>query len=447
MTTESPPSGRGLAAWALPLRGDGAGLWGNSAFLRLWLANAIDDFGTQISGLAVPLTAALVLGAGPVEMGMLAAAQRLPYFAFGLLAGVLVDRRSKQRLMTLVNWLRAGLLALIPLTALLGGLQLELLYLVVLGVGTCGVIFDVAYVSWLPTLVPRAQLHDANGKMESTFAVGQAAGPGIAGLLIGAVSAPFAIAVDAASFLASAFVIRGIRPPHPPEPADPEPGPAERGASIALCSFLRDIVDGLRVVWGDAFLRPTVLCSATVSLFGYAFLAVYILFLVTELGLSPGGIGIVLAAGGIGAVVGSAATVRLSDRFGFGPTMIWAQIVFAVTGITVPVAVLVPAIAVPMLAASEFLQYGALAVFSIGALSLRQVRVIPALQGRAAATARTATSGAALAGSVLGGLLGGWIGLGPTLIVGVVGMGLGCVVVIVSPLRNLARLTDAAVSS
>lgn len=426
---------RGLS----PSRG---GLWGNQAFLRIWLANAIDDFGTHISGLAIPLTAAITLGAGPLEMGMLAAAQRLPYFALGLFAGVLVDRRARQPLIILVNWLRALVLAAVPVAAVFGWLRIEILYAVAILAGACGIVFDVAYVSWLPSLVDRTDLHDANGKMESTTAAAQAAGPGIAGVLIGWVSAPFAIAMDSLSFVVSALLIRSIQPARPDSIERSAASGGSGGPVAAVRAVINEILLGIQVVWRDVLVRAVVSCSTLVSLFGFIFLAVYILFMTDVLEFSPAVMGLVLAAGGAGAVVGAMLAVRLSQRFGFGPTMIWAQIVFAVMGITVPVAVLVPSLAAPMLAISEFAQYGALAVYNIGQLSLRQARMPDAVQGRATASVRTAVSGAALFGSMLGGLLGNWIGLGETLIVGVIGMALACIVVIASPLRTLRELPE-----
>ena len=419
------------------------GLWANSGFLRMWLANAIDDFGSHITGLAVPLTAAITLGASPVEMGLLAAAAQLPHFALGLFAGVMVDRLPRQAMMVAVNWLRAMLLALIPLAALLGLLRMELLYTVTLLAGVCGTVFDVAYVSWLPTLVDRDELHDANGKMESTYAAAQAAGPGLAGVLVGLFSAPFAIAIDALSFMGSAALIRSIRAPNPEERERVVPAP-RRDVLGAARHVVTDIADGIRVVWHDGVLRAVASCSAIVSLFGDMFLAVYILFMTDVLGLSPFAIGAILAAGGIGAVIGSSAAVPISRVLGFGPTMIWAQVVFAVMGITVPIAVYVPSLAVPMLALSEFAQYGAFAIYGIGQVSLRQTRAPAGLQGRATASMRTAVSGVAFAGSLLGGVLGGWIGLGETLVVGVAGMSLACLIVIASPLRSLRNLTDGS---
>jgi MFS family permease len=420
--------------------GGHGGLWGNPGFLRLWLANAIDDFGSHISGLAIPLTAAITLGASPFEMGLLAAAAQLPHFALGLFAGILVDRVPRQRLMVTVNWLRAVLLALIPLAALLGGLRIELLYAVTLLAGACGTVFNVAYVSWLPNLVADDELHDANAKMEGTYAAAQAAGPGLAGVLAGLVSAPFAVAVDAVSFLGSAALIRSIRAPRGEE-AFAATSSSRRGVRGAVRHIADDIVDGVQVVWRDRLLRAVASCSVVVALFGFVFLAVYILFMTNILGLSPFAIGLILAAGGLGAVIGAAAAVPISRRLGFGPTLIWAQVMFAVMGIAVPIAVYVPSLAVPMLAFAEFAQYGALAIYTIGQVTLRQSRTPAALQGRAAASVRTAVSGAAFAGSILGGLLGNWIGLGETLVVGIAGMALACLLVIISPLRSLRELS------
>ena len=247
------------------------------------------------------------------------------------------------------------------------------------------------------------------------------------------------MAVDALSFAASAALIRSIRPTGSDE-RTAKAGQEAREGLGATRHVMSEIADGVRIVWGDRLLRAVVSCSTLISLFGFVFLAVYILFMTDVLRLSPVAIGVILGAGGVEAVVGAAMAVPLSRKFGFGSTLIWLQVIFAVMGITVPVAVYVPSLAVPMLAISEFAQYGAFAVYTVGQVSLRQARTHAALQGRAAASVRTAVSGAAFAGSLIGGILGERIGLGPTLVVGVAGMALACGFVLVSPLWSLRAL-------
>jgi predicted MFS family arabinose efflux permease len=241
----------------------------------------------------------------------------------------------------------------------------------------------------------------------------------------------------------SAILIRSIQATHSNDLLS-ETGNGLRDGPGAARRVTSEIADGVRVVWGDRLLRAVVSCSTLISLFGFIFMAVYILFMTGVLRLTPVAIGVILGAGGVGAVIGAAMAVPLSRKFGFGPTLIWAQVIFAVMGITVPIAVYVPSLAVPMLALSEFAQYGAFAVYTVGQVSLRQARTPDALQGRAAASVRTAVSGAAFAGSLLGGILGERIGLGQTLVVGVAGMALACGFVLVSPLWSLRDLSESS---
>ncbi len=406
------------------------GLWRHADFVRFWAAHTASQFGSHVTLLALPLAAVLTLDASPGQMGLLAAAERLPFLLFGLFAGVWVDRRRRRPLLVGADLGRAVLLALIPLGALVGFLRIELLYAVALLAGTLTLLFDVAYVAYLPALVRRDQLVEGNSKLEASYSAAQAAGPGLAGILVGLATAPIAIAVDAVSYLVSAALLVRIRAP---EPA-PE---TTAGTDHPIRGVFREIGEGLRLVLRHPLLRAITACGVTTSFFGYVFLVIYVLYMSRELGLGPATIGIVLTAGGFGAFVGALLAGPAARWLGVGPAIIWAQVAFAVTGAMVPLAVVVPSVAVPLLIASEAAQWGVLTVYTVNQISLRQAIVPERLLGRVTATSRFLVTGSAPLGSLAGGALGGWIGLGPTLVVGAIGMMFAALWVAASPLRTL----------
>lgn len=421
-------------------------LWRQPGFRNLWLAGTISDLGFHVTALALPLTAAITLGASPFQMGLLTAAESFPYVVLGLLAGVVVDRLPRRRLLVLTDWLRAALLAVIPILALMDRLTYIALLAVGVGVGVCSLISTVAQVSLMPAIIQREDLADANGRLEASAASAQAAGPGIAGILIGALSAPLAIAINAVTFAISGLILRLIpdssdaRPARSPStPSSPTTG-RRQPATSPVRDMLSQIEEGLRVLWCQPMLRASLLGSTTINLFGYVFLAVYILFMARTLGLSSLTVGLILSGGGVGAVVGAIVSPRLRRRFGFGPTMVWAMAICCAASVLVPLAVVVPGVAIPLIAAAEIIQYGTLAVFNIGGRTLRQVYAADAYQGRVNATARALASGGTLVGSLLGGILGSWLGLTETLVIGSLGMMLALLPVVRSPLPRLVTL-------
>ena len=420
----------------------------SAAFRNLWLAATISDFGFYVTALALPLTAAITLDASPFQMGLLTAAESVPYVLFGLLASVVVDRLPRKALLIATDWLRAALLAVIPLIALTGGLRFAILIVVALGVGLCSLIFHVAQASIMPTLVDRDDLAGANGRLEASGATAQATGPGLAGPLIGALSAPVAITVNALSFAVSGLILRRIpnreRDSDRAGQGEPVASGLGDGARSPMSGRLRattgEIADGLQILFSQPLLRASLLASSTINLFGYVFLAVYILFMARTLDLPEVTIGLILSSGGVGAVLGAVVSPSVRRRLGFGPAMVWAMLVCGTASVLIPLAFVFPSAAIPLLAAAELLQYGALAIFNIGGRTLRQILAGDEYQGRVNATARTLASTGTLIGSLLGGLLGGWIGLGNTLIVGAVGMMLAIPIVLLSPLRALREL-------
>jgi MFS family permease len=383
--------------------------------------------------LALPLIAALTLDATPWQMGLLSAAGAAPILFVGLFAGVWVDRLRRRPLLIAMDIGRAALLLTIPVTSAFGLLRIEILYVVALLVGALTVLFDVAHLSFIPSLIERERLVEGNSKLQTTSSVAQVAGPGLGGVLVGLLGAAFAVLIDALSFLASAVLIVGIRVTEPSRAASDE-----RGGVVA------EIGEGLQIVVTHRILRVLAGCSATMNLFGRMFLAVYVLYMTRDLGLGSVGVGLVFAAGGLGALAGALVATPATRRLGPGPTMIWAQLCFGLTGMAVPLAVLMPRVALPMVVASEFGQWMAVTAYYVNAVSVRQALAPDRLQGRVNATMRFMAGGTQPIGALLGGALGGVIGLPLTLVVAAGGMLFALLWLLLSPVRTLRVLPAPA---
>ncbi len=404
-------------------------LWRHREFLKFWAGAAISDVGSQVTLLAVPLIAALTLQATPWQMGLLAAAGGAPILLVGLFAGVWVDRVRRRPVMIATDLGRAALLLVIPVAAVAGVLCIEILYAVLLLTGALTVLFDVADMSMLPSLVASDRIVEANTKLQSTAAAAQVAGPSVGGVLVSLMTAPFALLVDALSFALSAAFIAGTRVP--------EAAPETRGARAGVVG---EITEGIRVVIGEPVLRALAGASATTILFGRMFMAVYVLYMTRVLGLSAMGVGLVFATGGVGSFAGSVVAERLARRFGPGPTMIGAQVAFGLTGMMVPLAVLVPSWALAMIVASEFAQWTAILIYWVVAISVRQAVVPDRVLRRVNATMWFLAGGARPIGAVIGGALGGVIGVSLTLVVASFGMLLGFLWPLLSPVRGLSAM-------
>ena len=221
--------------------GTGSGLWRHPDFLRLWTGQTISKFGSGITGNALPLAAVLALGAGPAEMGLLAAASAVPVVGLGLVAGAWVDRLRRRPVMIWADAGRALLLASIPAAAALGRLRIEHLFLVAALVGVLTIFFDVAYQSFVPDLVGRRRVLEANSRLASSDAVAEIATPGLTGVLVELITAPMAIALDALSFVGSALFVGAIRTPERPPAARHEPARGGVAELTAANAYLPDL--------------------------------------------------------------------------------------------------------------------------------------------------------------------------------------------------------------
>lgn len=390
------------------------GLWLHSSFRNFWAAETTSAFGSQVTIVALPLLAALTLDASPAQMGVLSAASTAPFLLIGLFVGVWADRVRRSPLLIVADLTRAALLAVIPVAWFTGWLSMALLYTVALGSGALTVVFEVASLSLLPALVGRENLVDGNGKLEASRSLAQIGGPGIAGWLVGLVGAPLAILLDAISYIVSAgFLMRMAK-------LSPEKMPTVSSRESRY--VLKDAIEGLRTVFAHSLLRPLVLCSANVNFFGFVFLSVYVLYLTNDLGLGPAVVGMVFALGGVGALLGAFVANPAARRLGQGPAMVVSMVLCGLFGLAIPLAVVLPTIALPMVLAAEFAQWLFLVIYRVGEVSARQQVTPDFILGRVNATQRFMVYGAIPLGGLLGGFLGEVVGVPMTLVVGMLGM-------------------------
>lgn len=401
-------------------------------FRRLWLGETVSLLGTQVTTLALPLTAILVLDAGPGELGLLGVAAFLPFLVFGLPAGAWVDRRRRHGILVAANLGRALLIGLVPLAALAGLLRFELLLAVTFVAGMLTVVFEVAHLSYVPRLVDRDRLVTANARLMASSSTADIAGPGLAGFLVAAVSAPVAIAIDAVSYFVAALAVLGIRR------EEPEPERARRRAR----DIVTELREGLAIVARHPLLRPLALEAVTFNVFAQVMTVVLLLYATQTLGLDAPTIGLVFSAAAVGSLAGALTTARVERRFGLGRTVAAMMVIACMAPLLVPLAGGSPALAAGVLVAAFAVEGYGVAGTVVHTISIRQAATPDRLLGRMHATYRTLTYGFVPLGAVLGGLLGEAIGLHATLVVATVGIALAPLWVLLSPVRRLRSLDE-----
>lgn len=408
-------------------------------FRKLWAAETISVVGSQVSQLAIPLVAILVLHATALEVGLLTAVEFLPFLLVGLPAGVWVDRMRRRPILVVADLGRAIALASIPIAYLLGALTIYQLFVVGFVNGVFTVFFDVAYTSYLPALVERDELVDGNSKLQVSQSAAQIAGPGMAGALVQLIGAPIAILADSLSFLGSALFLTRIR--------TREPAPERAAAGSAGSGMRRQIAEGLRFVLGHPYLRTIVISASVSNLFSAIFGAVILLFAVRELRLDAPTIGLILALGNLGILFGALLSGRITRRIGVGRAIIGGGVLGGLGSMLIPLATVLPPVPVSIIG----LFFGAFCgvLFNINQLSLRQALTPRPMLGRMNATVRFVAWGSLPIGSVIGGVLATVIGLSATLWVGAIGSMLSFVPILWSPVRSVKTIPtepDAATS-
>ncbi len=407
-------------------------LWGHRDFLKLWAGQSISVFGSQFTGIALPIVA-LQLGAGALEFGILNALGTAPFLLFGLVVGVWVDRWARKPVL-IAGDLGRGLIVLsIAFLFVAGTLSLPFLYASAFLTGTLTVFFDVAYQAYVPSLVARDQLVDANGKLEVTRAAAQVAGPGIGGAIVVVLRAAVAMVIDAITFFVSvAFLLRIRKAETPPE--------TRRGAMWA------DVREGVAVVFGDPRLRGIAGCTATSNFFSSAAGAVFVLFVARDLGYGDLAVGVVLglvfSIASIGGLVGAATAAKVAKRIGVGNAIVLG----AALNIAGPGATLLAAqpYAVPLLIAGSLVTIFAVLVYNVNQVSFRQAITPNRLQGRMNATMRFLVWGTLPLGALFGGALGTVFGLRPTLAVAFVGAATAVFWLLASPVPSIQTMPKPA---
>jgi MFS family permease len=412
-------------------------LWRHPDFLKLWSAETVSQFGTQVSLLAIPLVAIVLLEATPFEVGLLATIEFLPFVLFSLPAGAWVDRLRRRPILIAGDLGRAASLASIPIAYLLDALTIWQLYAVGFINGVLTVFFDVAYQSYLPSLVERDRIVEGNSKLELSRSAAQIAGPGLGGVIIGYLTAPIAVIADSVSFVASGLFIFRIRR------REPAPDRYARDDGSPRDSLRTEVAEGLRYVLGHRYLRSIAASTGWSNLFSSILFAVYLVYVVRVIGLSPEQIGLVFGLGNVSTLAGALLATRLARALGVGRAIIAAMAIAGPAQVLVAVA---PADtgAIGYLIAA-FLLFGfASIVYNVNQVSLRQAITPAGMQGRMNATMRFIVWGTIPLGNIIGGALGTTVGLRETIWMGAIGGLFAFLPLLVGPLRHLHEMPEPA---
>jgi MFS family permease len=399
--------------------------------MRLWSSESVSQLGSQVSMLALPLVAITVLHATTFQVGALTAVEFSPFVLFGLPVGAIVDRLPRRPILIWCDIGRAVALASVPVASALGVLNYAQLLAVVFVTGTLTVFFDVAYQSILPAIVERDQLTEGNAKLEISRSGAQTAGPGVGGLLVQWIGAASAVTADAASFVVSALLIRGIRAHEPP------PVPADE-TKTRLRALAGEIREGLSYVLHHRVLRMIAGSTATSNFFASMTTAVYLLYAVRERHYSPGLIGIVFTLGNLGVLAGAVTAERVTRIFRLGPTIMLGMLVSSLAFLLLGVAPTQHAVVYFVIVWLLF-GYGG-TVYNIDQVSLRQAITPHRMLGRMNASMRFMVWGTMPFGSLAGAALGSAIGLRPTMLIGGIGGMFAVLWVITRPVLTLREI-------
>lgn len=408
-------------------------LWRNGDFLKFWAGESVSLFGAQVTLLALPLTAVLVLHGGPGDLGFIRFLQFVPYLLFGLPFGAWVDRSRRRPILIGTNAVRLVLIGMVPVLAALDRLTAVALFAITFAVGTASALFDVTWMSYVPILLrgERGSLVEANSKLGATSSVADVAGPSLGGALVAVFTAPIAMAVNAASYAVSIVSLLLIRLP------EQRPAPSDRRLTAEL-------TDGLRFVVGNRYLRVLAAVGAAGNFFISATLAMFVLYAVRDQRISPGLLGIILSASGVGGFLGAVSANRLIRRFLIGRTYIGALSVMFLSPLLIPAAQGPTTVLAALYTAAFFFAYVGFSVANVTALSLRQAITPMPLMGRMNAAMRTVMFGLAALGGPFGGMLGALLGLRGALWVSTSGAAVLLVPLVLSPIGRLRQMPPVA---
>lgn len=394
-------------------------------FQKLWAGQTISEIGSRISREGLPLTAVMILGATPAQMGILAATGGASALVFSLAAGVFVDRVRRRPVMIWADVARCLVLATVPLAAALHRLSFLQVLIVAAVTGLLTVLFDVAYQSYLPSLIPSQALLQGNRLLGMSAASAEILGPAMTGVLIKALTAPRAILLDALSFLASTISVAAIQRPE-----------NERPPSVQT-HWREEALAGAKVIWAHPLLRALALRSITAFLFMGFLFCLYLLYAIRDLGMSTPALGLTVALGGVGSLCGAYLSERVSTRFGTGRAFFGSAVVVGLTSFLIPLAALKPSRAILFMGAAQLIGDGAWSIYVVNETALRQRLIGEELLGRVNAAMQIASRGMLPIGALAGGYVATFIGTDAALFIASAGVFASCFFLL--PIRGHVR--------
>jgi MFS family permease len=411
----------------------GSPLWRNQAFVRVWTAATISIFGSLVTHMALPLAAVLVLGAGALEVAALRSVDLVATLLFGLVAGAWVDRLRRRPVLIWADLGRAALLGSIPVAFVLGVLSFPQLMVVTVLAAVLTTFFDSADNAYLPTIVERERLVEANAALTASSSAAEFMAFGISGFLVQAFTAPIAILLDALSFLGSAVLLGSIRREEPPPPPREDREPV-----------LAEIREGLRLVVRDPILRALAAAQMAQSTMWGVFGAIYFLLVIDDLQLGPAVLGVVAGVGGFSSFIGAVVAARATRRWGIGRVAVVSMLTAAVGSAFIPLAPAgLPVLAIACLVMQQLVADSAITVYDVTEVSVRQTLVHDRALGRVASTFHVGSVIAQLVATLAAGVLAEVIGLRATAWLAPVGCLVGAAILFWSPVRSLHVLPDA----
>ncbi|MFD8205450.1 MFS transporter [Streptomyces sp. NPDC059695] len=394
-------------------------------FRRYWTGQTISLAGDQISLIAIPLAAVLALGADAAAMGLLKTAELLPALLLNLPLGAWADRQtSRRRAMIAADIGRAALVLTLPVAYAMDALTLGQLYAVAFGIGALTVLFEVCNATLFVALVPTDRYVQANSLVNGSRSMAWLAGPGVGGLLVQFLTAPFALVADAVTYLVSAGYLARIKP------AEPAPAPVAKG----------HFTEGLRWVFREPSMRALFAASGTVQFFNLMFHTLFVLYATTELGIDAGLLGLMLAAGAVGGLLGAMVSGAVVRRVGIGGSLVAGFVGFTAPLLLVPLAGGPLPLVVGVLFVAEFLSCAGVMIVDVAAGSFQMALIPDAVRARVMGAYRTLNHGFRPLGALAGGLLGTAVGLRPTLWIATVGAALAVLWLLPSPLARMREL-------
>jgi MFS family permease len=401
-------------------------------FRNFWLGQSISLLGDQITYIALPLAAVLVLDAGPAQMGYLGAAALLPHLLLSLPAGVRLDRVARRRRVLITcDLARAALLASVPIAYGFDVLTLGQLYVVAFLAGCFAVLFDLSYPTVFVSVTPRDDYLEGNSLIHGSRSFSYVAGPSVGGILVQAFSAPFAILADAVSYVASALFLSRVRAPE--APVEEQEG-----------TFRAQVAEGLRFIGGNTIFRPTLTAVATLNFFNFAFGALFVLYATRTLGIGAGTLGLVLGAGAVGGIIGAVVAARIGRAIGVGRAFLLGCVLFPAPLTLVPLADGPRSLVIAMLFTAEFLSGLGVMILDINVGSIMFALTPDRLRSRATGAFNFVNWGIRPIGALVGGIVGAWIGVRTTLWITSIGAIAGALWLLPSPVPALRELPEEA---